>query len=353
MNGTSTKLSHPDDEAPLPKYTSKICSPTKRTLNNKNYLAEEAPVYNRNDHTRDLPPVPVPVFTNNPESARNSNSNRQRQDTKLGQYHTGFHRLSDIKVGNSRLRSRPNAQQYHQQQQLTYENARNNGNNNVKFSSNRLAKPTTQTPKISTFVEIRDSSEIVVPNPAQKQRILAERYFSAPIDFAELQRETGKHKPIINIVNTNSPGQPKNGQIYKLSVPILSSHKGYHVIKDQIKDIYRSKYQVSQPLYAFGNENVRYSSLKDLESKDINNASNKFSSKRLQSTQVLDRQLLAASNGNDSFELSFDGKALDRSDIFRMVDSFTVALSDDDDEDKIINAANKNLLPSEMTNSVY
>lgn len=33
---------------------------------------------------------------------------------------------------------------------------------------------------------------------------------------------------------------------------------------------------------------------------------------------------------NDSFDLSFDGKAMDRSDVFRMVDSFSVAFSDNE-----------------------
>lgn len=70
---------------------------------------------------------------------------------------------------------------------------------------------------------------------------------------------------------------------------------------------------------------------------------------------------------NDSFDLSFDGKAMDRSDIFRMVDSFSVAFDNDKDPNStnpnisINNGSNtngktftlsKNILPEEMTNNL-
>lgn len=54
---------------------------------------------------------------------------------------------------------------------------------------------------------------------------------------------------------------------------------------------------------------------------------------------------------NDSFELSFDGKAIDRSDIFRMVDSFSVAFEEDDEEDPRINRFNnKTILTDDIIN---
>lgn len=54
---------------------------------------------------------------------------------------------------------------------------------------------------------------------------------------------------------------------------------------------------------------------------------------------------------NDSFELSFDGKAIDRSDIFRMVDSFSVAFDEDDEEDPRVNRFNnKNILTDDIIN---
>lgn len=54
-----------------------------------------------------------------------------------------------------------------------------------------------------------------------------------------------------------------------------------------------------------------------------------------------------------SFELSFDGKAMDRSDIFRMVDSFSIAISDEDEEDEEEDSfqqrsANNRILPAEI-----
>ncbi|CAL9737420.1 hypothetical protein MOSE0_L10858 [Monosporozyma servazzii] len=72
-------------------------------------------------------------------------------------------------------------------------------------------------------------------------------------------------------------------------------------------------------------------------------------------------------NNNDSFELSFDGKAMDRSDIFRMVDSFSIAFDNDRDPNTTnpnvsINNGNntnsksftlsKNILPDEITNTL-
>lgn len=70
---------------------------------------------------------------------------------------------------------------------------------------------------------------------------------------------------------------------------------------------------------------------------------------------------------NDSFELSFDGKAMDRSDIFRMVDSFSIVFDNDRDPNTSnpnINNPNgsnsntqpfnlsENILPEEMTNNL-
>lgn len=71
---------------------------------------------------------------------------------------------------------------------------------------------------------------------------------------------------------------------------------------------------------------------------------------------------------NDSFDLSFDGKAMDRSDYFRMVDSFSIAFDNDRDPNTTnpnITAngngnngnsksftLSKNILPEEMTNNL-
>lgn len=60
-----------------------------------------------------------------------------------------------------------------------------------------------------------------------------------------------------------------------------------------------------------------------------------------------------STNANESFELSFDGKAMDRSDIFRMVDSFSIAISDEDEEDEEEDSfqqrsANNRILPAEI-----
>lgn len=83
------------------------------------------------------------------------------------------------------------------------------------------------------------------------------------------------------------------------------------------------------------------------------------------STLSLNKQL--QQYPNDSFELSFDGKAMDRSDIFRMVDSFSVIFDNDRDpntSNSNINNSNgsnsnsqpfdlsENILPEEITNNI-
>lgn len=67
-------------------------------------------------------------------------------------------------------------------------------------------------------------------------------------------------------------------------------------------------------------------------------------------------QLLAQENqffsANDSIELSFDGKAMNKNDIFRIVDSFSVAFDDDeygeDGDDEYVKQP-RNILTREVT----
>lgn len=76
--------------------------------------------------------------------------------------------------------------------------------------------------------------------------------------------------------------------------------------------------------------------------------------KNAQNTNTKQRTSInAGTNANESFELSFDGKAMDRSDIFRMVDSFSIAISDDDDDDDDEDSfqqrnRNSRILPAEI-----
>ncbi|CAR21946.1 uncharacterized protein KLTH0C03652g [Lachancea thermotolerans CBS 6340] len=54
---------------------------------------------------------------------------------------------------------------------------------------------------------------------------------------------------------------------------------------------------------------------------------------------------------NESVDLSFDGKAMNKSDIFKMVDSFSLFPDDDTDEDEAPHFHMGSILPPEITNS--
>ena len=146
--------------------------------------------------------------------------------------------------------------------------------------------------------------------------------------------------------------------------------ESYKILKGLIEDVYCDLYNKAQPFIAIVNDDDKKMQLESLEeilhklveslrSTDISLSSNKTNSGSMDSTSKLPitatRQLVDSVTGNDSFDLSFDGKALDRSDILRMVDSFSVVFSDDDNEDEnneFMTSLSNTILPAEITSSV-
>ncbi|KAG0654081.1 hypothetical protein C6P45_003542 [Maudiozyma exigua] len=186
---------------------------------------------------------------------------------------------------------------------------------------------------------------------------------------------TAKVKTIINKI-PKKPQQQQQQQhsankiVYKLKVPILTASnitnsENNSLFIDTITNTYKNRNNFRQPLNIGGSTSFKVSSIKDFspklletflnskgkqsvssdtaKSKPATNGLSAISgattttstSSATSTTSTRPRQLQLKANVsalyNESFDLSFDGKAMDRSDIFRMVDSFSVAFSDNDD----------------------
>ena len=188
---------------------------------------------------------------------------------------------------------------------------------------------------------------------------------------------TAKVKTIINKIPKKPQQQQQqsaNKIIYKLKVPILTvseekSSNNNNLFIDTIADTYKNRNSLRQPLNLGGSTSFKVSSINDFSPKlletflnskgkhpvtsdttkstsngtsvlsgatsNTSNATSITATTTPGSTSTRPRQLQLKANVsalyNESFDLSFDGKAMDRSDIFRMVDSFSVAFSDNDD----------------------
>lgn len=307
-DGNTMDLSFPATELPEFDINSRSSSPTKRTLNNKKVL--DITSYYGNWDRGEAHGIPLvmpatPIFHSNDTRAK-------RSPQKMG------------KNSKPSLAGSPHRK-------------------GAKSNS-----PAKNAPK---YKEVGSILEVDKVDSVQQQKTFVNRYFSDPIDLNASRAEDGKLKPIINSASKGGKASPGN-KTYKLSVPLLIHQDTHRALKNQIERICRSKYNASQPLCLFGDMSIRYYRLGDLQSRFI-----EFLQKprRSQPPLPVARSLNGMGALNDSFDLSFDGKALDRSDIFRMVDSFSVALSDEDGEDEssFVNSSGRNILPAEMTGTVF
>ncbi|CAI1613607.1 hypothetical protein SEUBUCD650_0M00270 [Saccharomyces eubayanus] len=201
----------------------------------------------------------------------------------------------------------------------------------------------------------------------------AKRYFTRPIDLYGIRNNCSAVTPGL----MNSPTKSKaNFNIKKSILPrcVITTYKlpspVYETIDDISKKIiilqislnFEKSYHFLQPIQLSTNKKTRVSkSLEELcrelllpptkpqhqlqsNIKSMKNPPNINTKQRTSTT--------AGTNANESFELSFDGKAMDRSDIFRMVDSFSIAISDDDDDDDEDSFQQRNrnsrILPAEI-----
>lgn len=223
--------------------------------------------------------------------------------------------------------------------------------------------------KFNQTKEVSSINEIIFPSRTCTKK----RYFTKPIDLYGTRRSTSVAPKL-----TNSPTKSKaNFNIKKCILPrsVVTTYKLPSPVHETIDDIskkiiillislkFEKNYHFLQPIQLSTNSKTRISkSLDELcgvqltstlrqqrqlqgNSKPVKNLPNSNAKQRAGAS--------VSTNANESFELSFDGKAMDRSDIFRMVDSFSIAISDEDEEDEEEDSfqqrsANNRILPAEI-----
>ncbi|CAI4048991.1 hypothetical protein SUVZ_13G0200 [Saccharomyces uvarum] len=245
-----------------------------------------------------------------------------------------------------------------------YYTSGNNGNNrssrysNTTSTTNVNSNPHHQSvshinSKSLRFHQTKEADSIHdIPFPSRT--CTAKRYFTKPIDLYGIRNSCSTVMPGL----MSSPTKSKaNFTIKKSILPrcVITTYKlpspVYETIDDISKKIiilkislnFEKSYHFLQPIQLSTNKKTRVSkSLEELcrdlllpPSKPQYQLQNNIKPMK-NATNINTKQrtsINAGTNANESFELSFDGKAMDRSDIFRMVDSFSIAISDDDDDD--------------------
>ncbi|CAH01329.1 uncharacterized protein KLLA0_C06292g [Kluyveromyces lactis] len=148
--------------------------------------------------------------------------------------------------------------------------------------------------------------------------------------------------------------------IYKIDVPISS--KSDMEISPVITKLINETHESAEAFKLCNDNRFGYTTLDALPAVLSKYISQNMSVQRLpqrpKTKHLYNRvdQLLAQENqffsANDSIELSFDGKAMNKNDIFRIVDSFSVAFDDDeygeDGDDEYVKQP-RNILTREVT----
>lgn len=335
MINSGVSMPYPGDEEPRHNFKSKISSPSKRTLNNKNYLADDAP-------------PPAFDYTGG-----------------LGQDFSNKLRVSPVvKPSYGReakpplLQAEANPQYFMQNYRTEYKGAQGyhttqqparGGPMANRGSPGKNSKAGNGKPKNVRCKEKKDASMVPSLSDAQKQKIIANRYFSPAVDLQERKRTEGKLRPLIDVAYSGGKNTA-NYRNYRLSSPLMVSDKGFQVASQQIENVYREDYRRAQPLCRLGDKSVSYKTLQEMTA-----GLTEYLRNVKMPSVVAGRQLPTGSSWNESFDLSFDGKAIDRSDIFRMVDSFSVAFSDEEPEEDTNRGdpPSKNVLPAEMTSPAF
>ncbi|CDO93008.1 unnamed protein product [Kluyveromyces dobzhanskii CBS 2104] len=146
--------------------------------------------------------------------------------------------------------------------------------------------------------------------------------------------------------------------IYKLDVPISNNSDVQNSTK--LDKLIHESHQSNKPFKLCNDDDFCYESLDslpDVLNKYISHRMNvQAAPQRLKTKHVYNRvdQLLVQENqflsANDNSDLSFDGKAMDKNDVFRIVDSFSVAFDDDEeDTDEQYAKQPRNILTREIT----
>ncbi|KAH7590980.1 Uncharacterized protein AO441_000174 [Nakaseomyces glabratus] len=194
------------------------------------------------------------------------------------------------------------------------------------------------------YKELRDIDDLPRSPCNYETPNLKNRYFG-PVQKVE---DNTDRKANVNISYKNSKSkQKKPPVVYKLATPLAS--KDVNALDNSfLLQPDTPRYYKIQPIKFLHSEPIEnFAGLQDISTHLLDNNTPKKKSH-------ISRVQPPPAATNDSFDLSFDGKALDRSDIFRMVDSFSIAFSDDEDneESSFISRRNNNdILPADMTNN--
>lgn len=296
-----------------------------RIINNANNILKNSYNNYNNQYQFSYNTVPVNEYYNNINPKHNnlfSNTNKKYNN----------HNSNNSSNNNGSNNNRKIRNAYRNQQR---QNNNQNGNNKK-----------VQYKEITSTEDIDDHLETSMD-------LIKNRYFSKAsnslINFADLRDPEGRLRPIIGTTSKQIPTQT-----YKLSTPIVSGRSNFNVLSGLINNKLRSNYHKLQSLKFAGNNSLKVESIKDFHFDSVSKISEKKSVKIISppaspigtpivasssSTNLLKthRHLTNTTTYNDSFDLSFDGKAMDRSDIFRMVDSFSIAFSDNDDTGLLLN----------------
>ncbi|CCF55724.1 hypothetical protein KAFR_0A02880 [Kazachstania africana CBS 2517] len=341
----------------MPQYadlekTSYSTSPNRIAILNSNVVMSSPSVI----------PAMQPRLINTSTRHQHHHHQQQQQQQQQQQHHYQY----PLQTGSYYNTSQMNNNYY-------YSNMRNNNsiNSNRMKQRNKMMNVTSprynqentannnknQKPKKVQYKEIKDVSELFKDATNQDvNSYLLSQYFNKntkPVDFGEFNHSNEMKSKAI-IINTASRSWYKNSnkiQTYKLSTPILSSIKYGSTLSKKIDSHYNDQNISAQPLFIAGNKNFKIDELNEasvelidkylsqLDKSSTGRTLIKNSSLNSSKMQRQRRPLINVSNYNDSFDLSFDGKALDRNDIFRMVDSFSIAVSDNESSDIIANSS--------------
>lgn len=153
-----------------------------------------------------------------------------------------------------------------------------------------------------------------------------------------------QHRAIVNLVPKRGPrqGRQHSRNVYRLREPLGrgSAPQSRASLLVQGVEAGRGVSAARQPMLLGGNPSCKATSLAEFTPRMFEEffggKVQEPSTPAKQQKQPRQLQLKTSANVsqlyNDSFDLSFDGKAMDRSDVFRMVDSFSVAFSDNDND---------------------
>ncbi|SCW03280.1 LAFE_0G06964g1_1 [Lachancea fermentati] len=187
---------------------------------------------------------------------------------------------------------------------------------------------------------IKSCTDIKNPSPATT----ASRYMTKP---SKLDSKRVKMNPVIN-----DPIEKKKLVCYKLGEALLLQKETAPNSLIGFIDSRNDTFHKMQPIRVANEKDHQVQALDELVSivrkytTKPNRRSLAFSNTKLQ-TKPSKLQSQLSLEANDSVDLSFDGKAMNKSDIFKMVDSFSLMVDDDEDDHPLFNTAN--ILPPEIT----